>query len=123
MKLITILLSITLFPFSVFADDLDNQINKACLRHAVSLVAKLKNEVVGELNQDKSNQALKIATDSCQAYFKKEFTHNPEAVATVNIDKKSDNDEGSAKDWLTEKILNSEVKRKKGNERLRNLKH
>lgn len=115
MKLFIFLLTITLFPFSVIADDLDNQINKACLRHAVSLVAKLKTEVVGELSQDKSDQALKIATDSCQAYFKKEFSQNPEAVAAT-----TGNDENSsALDWL----LNSDVERKEGNERLRKLKH
>ena len=44
------------------AEDIDTQINKACLRHAVSLVAKLKSEVVGELNEEKSNYALKLAT-------------------------------------------------------------
>jgi hypothetical protein len=122
MKSLTLLFVLTLFPFSVSADDLDGQINKACLRHAVSLVAKLKTDVVGELNQEQSDQALKIATDSCQAYFKKEFSQNTEAIAAVNKSQE-EKEEGGVKDWLTEKILSGEVERKKGNERLRNLKH
>jgi hypothetical protein len=120
MKLFTFLLAITLFPFSAFANDLDNQINKACLRHAVSLVAKLKTEVVGDLDQEKSDQALKLATDSCQAYFKKEFSQNPEAVAatTNNVEK----EESGVKDWLTEKILNGDTSRKEGNNRIKKIK-
>lgn len=123
MKLLTILFAITVFPVSSFADDLDNQIDKACLRHAVSLVAKLKTDVVSDLSQDKSDQALKIATDSCQAYFKKEFSQNPKAIAATSSNDKTEKEESSVKDWLTEKIISGDVNRKKGNERLKNLKH
>jgi hypothetical protein len=122
MKSLTLLLvSFILLPFSAVADELDDQINKACLRHAVSLVSQLKTDVVGELSQDKSDQALKLATDSCQAYFKKEFSQDSEAVAVASNNKKeAENDDDG--DWFTEKILSGEVTRKKGNERLRNLK-
>jgi hypothetical protein len=122
MKQLTLFFALTFLPVFVSADELDDQINKACLRHAVSLVAKLKTDVVGELNQEQSDQALKIATDSCQAYFKKEFGQNAETIAAENKSLQ-EKEEGGVKDWLTEKILSGEVERKKGNERLRNLKH
>ncbi len=121
MKLFTFLLTVTLFPVSVLADDLDKQINKACLRHAVSLVSKLKTEVVGDLSQEKSDQALKLATDSCQAYFKKEFSQNPEAVAAAT-NSETEKDDGGVKDWLTEKILSGDTSRKEGNNRIKKIK-
>ncbi len=120
MKLFTFLFAITLFPISSFADELDNQINKACLRHAVSLVSKLKTEVVGELSQEKSDHALKLATDSCQAYLKKEFNKNPEAVAAASNNKTEDDD--GVTDWLTKKILSGDTSRKEGNNRIKKIK-
>lgn len=93
------------FYSSSYARDLEEQINKACLHHAISLVTQLKTDVVKDLNQSQSEQALKIATDSCQAYFNKEF-----AETTI-----SNNDDS---DLLTEKILSGEVVRKDGNKRL-----
>jgi hypothetical protein len=115
------ILAITIYPSISYADEIDSQIDKACLRHAVSFVAKLKADVIGELSQDKADQALKLATETCQAYFKKEFSQNPEAIAAKNSDKES-GDESSTNDWLTEKILSGDTTRKKGNERLRKLK-
>jgi hypothetical protein len=119
MKSFTLLLAITLLPNFVIAEEIDEQINKACLRHAVSLVAKLKTDVVGELSQEKSDQALKIATDSCQAYFKKEFSHNPEAVAAA---KNQSEDDDGVTDWLTKKILSGDTSRKEGNNRIKKIK-
>ena len=121
MKASFFLLTIIFIPCLSFAGDLDDQINKACLRHAVSLVSKLKSEVIGNLSQEKYEQALKLATDSCQAYFKKEFSQTPESIAAAS-NNKSEEEDGGVKDWLTEKILSDDVKRKKGNDRLKNMK-
>lgn len=118
MKQLSLLLSITFLPLLGFAGEFDAKINKACLRHSVSLVAKLKNNVVGDLSREKSDEALKIATESCQAYFKKEFSQNPESFA--NNDEDIKDEENSS---ILDAIFTSEVKRKKGNERLKNLKH
>tara|TARA_R110000782_G_scaffold15189_5_gene44566 strand:- start:2762 stop:3127 length:366 start_codon:yes stop_codon:yes gene_type:complete len=96
-----------------YADETKTQINKACLRHAVSLVAQLKADVVNNLTQAQSDQALKIATDSCQAYFNKEFSGTP--VATVASTEES---KKSYTDSFTEKFLNSDAKKKDGNKRL-----
>lgn len=121
MKVLTFLLAITLFPTISFANDLDNQINKACLRHAVSLVARLKTEVIGELSPEKSDQALKLATESCQAYFKKEFNQNTIATSESKNKEEGDKEKGKV-DWFTEKILSGDTSRKKGNKRLRKIK-
>lgn len=106
-KTILILFFVSFYS-SAYAGDLEEQINKACLRHAISLVTQLKTDVVKDLDQNQSDQALKIATDSCQAYFNKEF-----AETTI-----SNNDSDNKTDSLTEKILSGEVVRKDGNKRL-----
>lgn len=120
MKKLTLFLLITFLPVYSFAGEFDEQINKACLKHAVSLVAKLKNDVIDDLSQEKSDEALKIATESCQAYFKNEFSRNPEAVVAATDN--SMEEENNKTDWFTEKILSGDVTRKKGNERLKNFK-
>lgn len=116
MKKITLLLAITLLPFTTYADEFDTQINKACLRHAVSLVARLKSDVV-ELSNEKSDQALILATESCQAYFKKEFSQNKETVAAAKEKQKEEEDDDD-KDWFTEMMTSGESGKKAGNKRL-----
>ena len=121
MKKLTLLIAITFLPSYSFAGEFDEQINKACLRHAVSLVAKFKADVVEELSQKQADEALEIATASCQAYFKKEFSQNSDTIVASRNESKANNDDEDS-DWFTEKILSGEVKRKKDNERLKNLK-
>lgn len=112
MKFLFCFTLVLLLPSLSHAADLDDQINKACLRHAVSLVAQLKSDVIDSLSQNQSDQALKIATETCQAYFKKEFSEK--TITSSTSDDTGDEDS----DWFTDKILNSEVERKAGNERL-----
>lgn len=114
MKKITLLVAITFSPFYSFAGEFDEQINKACLRHAVSLVAKLKNNVVDNMSSQQSDEALKIATESCQAYFKNEFSRNSDTIAAAKEKQNEDDD----KDWFTELMTNSDSEKKAGNKRL-----
>jgi len=109
MKFIFYFTAITFFSSLTYADDTNQQIHKACLRHAISLVAQLKNDVLDYMTQEQSDQTLKIATESCQTYFNKDFTET--VVSNDDI-----NDEDS--DWLTDKIINGDVERKSGNKRL-----
>jgi hypothetical protein len=109
-------------PTISFSEDMNEQINKACSRHAVSLVASLKSEVVGDLSQEKSAQALKLATDSCQAYLKKEFGGSTATVATVEEAQEKEVVEEDNMDWFTTKILSGDTTRKEGNKRLKRLK-
>ncbi len=112
-----LLFFITLYSSITYADDIDKQINNACQRHAVSLVAQLKADVIANMNQEQSDQALKIATTSCQAYFSKTFSNKTLAtdveVATSGTSEESKSGSSSILD-----IFDSEVKRKPGNERL-----
>lgn len=118
MRLFLFLLLITFLPSLTYADDFDTKINKACLRHAVSLVARLKSEVIGELSQNQSDKALKLATESCQAYFSKEFSESTipdNSPAEAQIADKEEDD-----DWFTTKLLEGlgDSERKDGNKRL-----
>lgn len=114
MKPFLFFIAVSLYTSSSFADDLDKQINNACLRHAVSLVAQLKNDVVEGMSQEQSDKALKIATTSCQAYFSKEFS--PEKIAE-NVDvQKEVIEKRSSSDAFTDGWY--ETGGKKGNERL-----
>ncbi len=117
MKKSTLLIVISLLPVYSLAGEFDEQINKACLRHAVSLVAKLKNNVINDMSSSQSDEALKVATESCQAYFKSEFSRNSETV-TASVEKL--NEESTEKDSsIFDAILNSETNRKPGHERLK----
>ena len=115
MKKLTLLLAITLLPSYSFAGEFDEQINKACLRHAVSLVAKLKTKVVNNMSSEQSDEALIIATESCQAYFKSEFSRNPDTVTAAKAKQEEDEDD---KDWFTEMMTSGESGKKAGNKRL-----
>jgi len=111
------LLLMTLLPALSSANELDSQINKACLRHAVSLVSSLKMEVISNMDQEQSDQALKLATASCQAYFKKEFSQSPSPVSTAEKQTEISENKDTT-DWLTESILSGDTVRKEGNKRL-----
>lgn len=117
MRTTLLLLFITLYSSITYADDMDAQINKACLRHAVSLVAQLKSDVIANMDQGQSDEALKIATTSCQAYISKAFSNNNlssnDEVAPSQTSKESKSGSSSILD-----IFDAEVKRKPGNERL-----
>lgn len=105
---------VSLSSITSHAAEIDSKINKACLRHAVSLVAQLKSEVVKNMSQTQSDTALKLATNSCQAYFKKEFINT--TVSSDNVSDISNKTESESSNILD--IFDSEVKRKPGNERL-----
>jgi len=117
MRIFLFLLSITFFPSLSSADELDSQINKACLRHAISLVSRLKTEVISNMDQEQSDQTLKLATASCQAYFKKEFSQTPSPVSTAEKQAEVSENKDTT-DWLTESILSGDTVRKEGNKRL-----
>ena len=122
MRLILLFTCITLLPMHGQADELENQISKACLRHSVSLLAKLKSEVIGEMSQQQSDQALKMANESCQAYFKREFGASPEGVENIaeQTAQKAEEEEKKSSGSFSDLILSNDgAKEKQGNKRLR----
>ncbi len=104
---------LSLYSSISYAAETEIQINKACLHHAVSLVAQLKADVINDLTQAQTDQALKIATDSCQAYFNKAFSDTTEDTLASSGDAKK-----SYSDSFTEKLLNGVSEKKDGNKRL-----
>lgn len=104
---------LALYSSAPYAAETETQINKGCLRHAASLVAQLKADVINNLTQAQTDQALKIATDSCQAYLNKEFADTPEATVASSEDSKK-----RYADDFTEKFLNDDSEKKDGNKRL-----
>jgi len=114
MKPFFFLIAVSLYSSTSFANELDKQINKACLRHAVSLVAQLKSDVVENMSQEQSDKALKIATNSCHAYFIKEFS--PEKIAENVVVQKEVIEKKGGGDAFTDGWF--ETGGKKGNERL-----
>ncbi len=80
------LLAFLVLAFPVRSEsDINAQINKACQRHAVSLVARLKSEITGDLGSAQTSRALAIATESCEAYFMREFG-TQEGIASTTSD-------------------------------------
>jgi hypothetical protein len=113
-KTLVVLLFVSFYSSS-YAEDLEEQINKACLRHAVSLVTQLKTDVIKDLDKSQSDQALKIATDSCQAYFNKEFSN----TTISNSESTTEAESSESKSSSILDVFDSEVIRKPGNERLK----
>ena len=113
MKPLYFIFVLSLYPSASYAAETETQINKACLRHAVSLVATLKADVINNLTQAQTDQALKIATDSCQAYLRKAFSDSSEVTVASGEESKK-----SFKDSFTEKFLNGSSEKKDGNKRL-----
>jgi len=114
MKNLTLAIVISLLPTYSLADEIDDQINKACLRHAISLVGKLKNNVIDDMSDSQSDEALVVATESCQAYFKSEFSRNSDAVAAKTEEKKDEDERG----WFSRMILSEQTEKKDGHKRL-----
>ena len=117
MRTLSVLLLLNLVSLPVSsADDVSSQINKACLRHAVSLVARLKADVIGGMTQEQSDQALKLASQYCQAYFNREFGQNPVVVRNENANEETSKKSG---DWFNDQIIQGGgVEKNKGHERL-----
>ena len=113
-RLFIIIFTVQYIPAIAFADTTlnENQLDRACLRHAVSLVARLKSEVLLDISQAESEQALRLATESCKAYMKKELV----SKKTVSEPEKTGDEN---KDSFTDYILSGERANKKGNERLK----
>ncbi len=85
-----LLLAFLVIAFPVRSEsDVNAQINKACQRHAVSLVARLKSEITGDLGSEQTSRALAIATESCEAYFTREFG-TQQSIATTTGDTKKE---------------------------------
>ena len=120
MRIIFLLLFCSFISVPVMADaDVAKQINKACQRHAVSLVARLKADVIGDMGQAKSAQAMKLATESCQAYFMREFGQGLPVASTQVDDTNPDKSEEKGS-WFEEQIIKGgDVERKPGHERLK----
>lgn len=120
MRIFSLLIISSFISMPVLADaDVAQQINKACQRHAVSLVARLKADVIGDIGQAKSAQTLKIANESCQAYFMREFGQGmPATSAQVNNAKAEEAEEKGS--WFEEQIIKGgDTVKKPGHERLK----
>lgn len=120
MRIILLLLCCSFISMPVRAEaDVAQQINKACQRHAISLVARLKADVIGDIGQAKSAQALKVATESCQAYFMREFVQGMPAAAAQVYNTQPERSEEKG-DWFEEQIIKGgDTDRNPGHERLK----
>ena len=96
-------------------EKLDNQIDQACMRHAVTLVARIKAEVIDNINEQQSKQMLAMAKESCEAYY----THTFANTDTLNAQPQDDEEKSN---WLTEIILRGETERTAGHDRLKRMK-
>ena len=93
--------------------------NYAYQRHAVSLVARLKADVIGDMGQAKSAQAMKLSSEYCQAYFMREFGQGLPVASTQVDDTNPDKSEEKGS-WFEEQIIKGgDVERKPGHERLK----
>ena len=123
MKFIVISFLIIVF-FNVNAATTDRETSKTCLRQAISLVNRLKSEILADLDEAQSNEILRLATENCNKYFN-DGALNPANAgkAAEKADITASDKEGEPDDWLTEHILKGEAADKEGNQRLKRLQH
>ena len=106
----------------LLADEMSDSIHKTCLKHAVSVVEKLKASSDYELSSEALHGILRITTDDC----KQQFAGKPEQAAVAKVqeqEKKQEKEEEDSGDWFTDRILNSDASRKDGNKRLEKMRH
>ena len=99
------------------AGTVETEIDRACLKQAITLVNELKSEVFPELNSTQSNKILKLATATCRQQFAKAETKQSITAAAPAKEEKPDEEKPG--DWFTDFVLSGEVADKKGNERLK----
>lgn len=105
--------SLILAPVNLYAETIEQQIDRNCLKQAVTLVNQLTSEVYLDMDSTQSNKILKLATATCRTQFNQAKTKQSIISAT-----ESEEEEKSG-DWFTDHILSGEVSDKKGNERLK----
>ncbi len=106
---------IIFISFNLYADVAKQDIDKICLKHAVSVVDQLNSEILPKLEKDQLNNILRITTENCKKYFNND--DDGKAVVSAN------NDDEDSEDWFTEKILKGDTSRKEGNKRLKRKQH
>lgn len=105
--------SLILAPVNLYAETIEQQIDRSCLKQAVALVNQLKSEVYVDMDSIQSNKILKLATATCRSQFNQAETKQSIISATES------EEEEKYGDWFTDHILSGEVSDKKGNERLK----
>ena len=113
--------SLTLASANLYAETMEQQIDRACLKQAVTLVNELKSEVYVDMDSMQSNTILKMAAATCS----QEFNHAElkQSVTAIEPAKDKQAEEEKSSDWFTDHILSGEVSDKAGNKRLKRRGH
>ena len=117
MKLISTIFSFTLASVNLYAETMEQQIDRACLKQAVTLVNELKSEVYVDMDSMQSNTILKMAAATCRQQFAKAETR--QSLTAIEPTKDEQAEEEKSGDWFTDHILSGEVSDKAGNKRLK----
>ena len=121
MKLINTIFIFTMASANLYAETTEQQIDRACLKQAVTLVNELKSEVYVDMDSTQSNKILKLSAAACRAQFNQ--TEMKQSVATIEPAKDEQAEEEKSGDWFTDQILSGEVADKAGNKRLKRRGH
>lgn len=105
---------------SVYAEEeLGQQINTACERHAISLSGEIQSTIARGLTEQQVQRIRASALASCNAYLGKSLVHNETARAVVA---EKAREERIEKESLQEKVdrwLTEEPERNAGHDRLK----
>ena len=97
------------------AETIDETVNSACLKQAITLVQKMKADIYSDMSKEQEENIVRMSTDSC----KQQFTAT-ETQQVISQAAEEEDDTGTM-DWFTDKILNSEAPDKDGNKRLKKM--
>ena len=86
MKLISTIFIFTLASANLYAESIEQDIHRACLEQAITLVNELKSEVYVDMDSTQSNKILKLATETCRHQFSQaEVKQSVAAIEPSNI--------------------------------------
>lgn len=106
------------FAPCVVAEQTDGDVNKTCLKHAISVTDQLREQLSTDLDKSQLNTILRITSEDCKNFFA--IAPQQTTVKQTKNEENDDADEESG-DWFTEKILGGDTSRKEGNKRLDRL--
>ncbi len=97
---------------------IEDQINSACQRHAISLSGELQLSIFQDMSEAQAEQVRHRAMISCNAYFHQAFVDNPSAREVAAEKSRAEMIEKETTEEKLKRWLSEEPERNAGHKRL-----
>jgi hypothetical protein len=97
---------------------IEDQINSACQRHAISLSGELQLSIFRDMSEAQAEQVRQKAMISCNSYFQQAFVDNPTAREVAEEKSRAEMIEKETTEERLKRWLSEEPERNAGHKRL-----